>query len=119
VPYTHKAERLLTTSQAAALLGVHPQTLRAWTRSGKATCRSINERGDRRFTQTEIQRLRGKGVGTSRVALYVRVSGSTGQETSLVNQEAALRASTTGEVVSVYKDKGSGLSENAEGYDAC
>lgn len=47
--------------------------------------------------------------------LYVRVCGSTGQETSLTAQEEELRTTATGEVVKVVKDRGSGLKENRPG----
>jgi predicted site-specific integrase-resolvase len=49
--------------------------------------------------------------------LYCRVSGSTGQEASLANQEKVLRESATGEVGRVYKDRGSGLRERRAGLD--
>lgn len=50
-------------------------------------------------------------------ALYCRVSGSTGQESSLDNQERMLRDSAQGSVFRVYKDRGSGLRENRRGLD--
>jgi len=50
-------------------------------------------------------------------ALYCRVSGSTGQESSLANQETMLRESATGAVYRVYKDRGSGLRERRAGLD--
>lgn len=45
---------LLRTAQAAARLGIHPQTLRAWVRDGRLKCVRINERGDRRFQQADL-----------------------------------------------------------------
>jgi predicted site-specific integrase-resolvase len=48
-------------------------------------------------------------------ALYVRVSGSTGQEASLVNQEQTLRDTSRGVIYRVYKDTASGLRENRSG----
>ncbi|BCY08598.1 IS607 family transposase ISTko1 [Actinoplanes sp. L3-i22] len=53
--------------------------------------------------------------GVRREVLYLRVSGSSGQETSLVSQETELRASSRGEVVAVFKDRASGLRENRPG----
>ena len=50
-------------------------------------------------------------------ALYGRVSGSTGQESSLANQEKVLRESATGTVYRVYKDHGSGLRETRAGLN--
>ena len=40
---------LISVAQAAALLGVHPNTLRAWTDAGRLTAYRINARGDRRY----------------------------------------------------------------------
>lgn len=47
-------------------------------------------------------------------ALYCRVSGSTGREWSLANQERMLRDSSRGRV---YRDRGSGLRESRRGLD--
>ncbi len=47
----------------------------------------------------------------------MRVSGTTGQESSLVAQEEQLRASAIAEVVTVFKDKASGLRENRPGLN--
>lgn len=60
----------------------------------------------------------GEGVVGERVeALYCRVSGSTGQESSLGNQEQMLRESASGRVFRAYKDRGSGLRENRRGLN--
>ncbi|MFK4687444.1 putative resolvase [Streptomyces pristinaespiralis] len=48
---------------------------------------------------------------------WVRISGSSGQEPSLAAQEEELRATSTGEVVKVVKDRGSGLRENRPGLN--
>jgi diguanylate cyclase (GGDEF)-like protein/excisionase family DNA binding protein len=55
VPAT--ADPLLSVSQAARLLGVHPNTIRAWTDSGRLTAYRINERGDRRYRRSEVEAL--------------------------------------------------------------
>ncbi len=47
----------------------------------------------------------------------MRVSGSTGQETSLEAQEAELRATACGDHVVVVRDRGSGLQENRPGVN--
>lgn len=54
---------------------------------------------------------------TTAVAAYVRVSGSTGQESSLAGQEAELRDAFGDRIVKVYKDKASGLREHRPGLD--
>jgi predicted site-specific integrase-resolvase len=51
-------------------------------------------------------------------ALYCRVSGSTGPEASLANQESMLRESACGAVYHrVFKDRGSGVRETRAGLD--
>ena len=48
---------LLTVQGAAGLLGVHANTVRAWTDQGLLTCLRINSRGDRRYRHDEIDRF--------------------------------------------------------------
>ena len=48
---------LLTVKGAANLLGVHSNTVRAWTDQGMLTCLRINTRGDRRYRRQEIERF--------------------------------------------------------------
>src|SRR5688572_29225958 len=52
-----ESETLLSVAQAAALLGVHPNTIRAWTDAGRLTAYRINSRGDRRFRRGDVIRL--------------------------------------------------------------
>jgi diguanylate cyclase (GGDEF)-like protein/excisionase family DNA binding protein len=52
-----EADALLSVAQAAALLGVHPNTIRAWTDAGRLTAYRINVRGDRRFRRGDVIRL--------------------------------------------------------------
>ncbi len=47
----------------------------------------------------------------------VRVSGATGQESSLDAQEAELRATATGTVARVFRDRASGLREDRPGLE--
>jgi diguanylate cyclase (GGDEF)-like protein len=39
------------------VLGVHPNTVRAWTDQGRLTCLRINRRGDRRYRREDIERF--------------------------------------------------------------
>lgn len=74
--------------------------------------------GQRRFLLSDLHNFLGVTDPVEQVVrevLYVRVSGSTGQESSLAAQEAELLGSTTGRLVRVYKDRGSGLSEKRPG----
>jgi predicted site-specific integrase-resolvase len=114
-------ERLLRTAEAARALGLHPQTLRRFTKEGLITCERVNARGDRRYVEREVARFRAERTGASatrRAVLYVRVSGSTGQESSLKTQESELRERCLRdgvEVAGVYRDRASGLSEKRQG----
>lgn len=78
--------------------------------------------GQRIFEQADLDLYLGRPAAgrtpSARIeALYCRVSGSAGQESSLANQEAMLRESATGAVYRVYKDRGSGLREKLAGLD--
>jgi diguanylate cyclase (GGDEF)-like protein/excisionase family DNA binding protein len=50
-------EALLSVAQAAQLVGVHPNTIRAWTDAGRLTAYRINARGDRRFRRNDVERI--------------------------------------------------------------
>lgn len=52
-----KPDALLSVAQAASLLGVHPNTVRAWTEAGRLTAYRINARGDRRFRHDDVTRI--------------------------------------------------------------
>jgi diguanylate cyclase (GGDEF)-like protein/excisionase family DNA binding protein len=47
----------LTVTKAARLLGVHPNTVRAWSEQGRLRYYRINERGDRRYRLADLQRF--------------------------------------------------------------
>ena len=47
----------MSVAQAAALLGVHPNTVRSWTEAGRLPAFRINARGDRRFRKGDVERL--------------------------------------------------------------
>ena len=111
---------------AARICGVSKDTIRTWSRKGKLPYFTINERGDRRFYIKDLYQVMGldtleRACATpTRVALYLRVSGSTGQDSSLKAQEDQLREAANeqrvhGTVISVYKDKASGLNQNRPG----
>ncbi|WP_436535744.1 IS607 family transposase [Actinoplanes sp. HUAS TT8] len=105
----------LRLAPAAAYLGVHPITLRRWADDGRVEVVWVGR--ERRFDTEALDAFLGvtSDVQKRREALYVRVSGSTGQGTSLSAQEAELRATSSGEVVAVFKDRASGLRENRPG----
>src|SRR5688500_13326609 len=47
----------LTVTKAARLLGVHPNTIRAWSDAGRLRYYRINPRGDRRYRMGDLQRF--------------------------------------------------------------
>jgi diguanylate cyclase (GGDEF)-like protein/excisionase family DNA binding protein len=55
-------EALVSVAQAAALLGVHPNTVRAWTDAGRLPAFRINARGDRRYRTGDVERLLAEGT---------------------------------------------------------
>ncbi len=52
-----KQDKLIRISEAADLLSVHPETLRRWDREGKVQTVVINDRGDRRFKLSEVNKF--------------------------------------------------------------
>ena len=54
MPITPTAASLPIT-KAARVLGVHPNTLRAWADRGRIRCLRVNARGDRRFLVEDLQ----------------------------------------------------------------
>ena len=75
---------LLSVAQAAARLGVHPNTVRAWTELGRLPAYRINARGDRRFRAADVDRILvedgsstspvGAAHGSAAVALFGRIA---------------------------------------------
>jgi predicted site-specific integrase-resolvase len=109
---------LLRLSVAARRVGLHPDTLRVWADAGKVEVVWVGR--ERRFPSQALEGLVAGDAGQVRVrreALYVRVSGRTGQESSLAAQEAELRATARGEVVAVFRDRASGMREHRPGLD--
>jgi diguanylate cyclase (GGDEF)-like protein/excisionase family DNA binding protein len=47
----------LSVAKAAQVLGVHPNTVRAWSEAGRLRYYRINERGDRRYRLGDLQRF--------------------------------------------------------------
>jgi excisionase family DNA binding protein len=50
----HRQRELLTVSQVAELLNVHPNTVRRWAAEGSLTAYRIGRRGDRRFPRPQV-----------------------------------------------------------------
>ena len=62
---------MLTVSEVARLLHVHPNTLRRWSNNGRIRSYRINPRGDRRYRLRDIEgflaQLNSHGDGASEV----------------------------------------------------
>lgn len=52
-----KVVKLLKINAAAEMLSVNPETLRRWDRSGKLKAIIISKRGDRRYKESDIEKL--------------------------------------------------------------
>lgn len=52
-----RAIKLLRIREAAEMLGVNPETLRRWDKSGKLKAIIISKRGDRRYKKEDIVRF--------------------------------------------------------------
>ncbi|MHB8323903.1 MAG: IS607 family transposase [Candidatus Dormibacteria bacterium] len=102
---------------AAERLGIHPVTLRRWADEGRVPV--VRPGRERRFRSEGLDRFLGQAPKDipRREALYVRVSGTPGQESSMAAQEEELRASSTGEVVGVFRNRASGLRGHRPGLD--
>jgi putative resolvase len=106
---------LLRLSKAARRLGIHPVTLRIWADTGKIDVTWVGR--ERRFDETDVEAMKitPGGERLRLEGLYARVSGATGQESSLAAQEAELRSTSAGEIAAVFRDRASGLREDRPG----
>ena len=105
-------------SKAAERLGIHPMTLRQWAIDGKIPFSWAGR--ERRFSSADVENMKRGGPASARPRLellYVRVSGSSGQEPSVAAREEELRATAAGTVVKVVRDRGSGLRESRPGLN--
>ncbi|MBI2775856.1 MAG: GAF domain-containing protein [Chloroflexi bacterium] len=55
--HSRPADATLTVTKAAQVLGVHPNTIRAWSDAGRLRYYRINPRGDRRYRLNDLQRF--------------------------------------------------------------
>ncbi|HJW21837.1 MAG TPA: GAF domain-containing protein [Candidatus Limnocylindrales bacterium] len=59
------ADATMTVTKAAQVLGVHPNTVRAWSDAGRLRYYRMNPRGDRRYRMTDLQHFLAVSVATS------------------------------------------------------
>ena len=52
-----KRSRMLTTTEAARYLSVHPNTVRRWEKQGLLPAYRLGTRGDRRFLREDMDRF--------------------------------------------------------------
>jgi diguanylate cyclase (GGDEF)-like protein/excisionase family DNA binding protein len=97
---------LLTVQGAALLLGVHANTVRAWTDQGLLTCLRINSRGDRRYRREEIDRY------LSRAKVEAHSPSQTGRDDAL--SRLVSQAATEGTRTRAVLDEIGRLSANAD-----
>jgi diguanylate cyclase (GGDEF)-like protein len=58
----------LPITRAARLLGVHPNTLRAWADQGRVRCLRVNARGDRRFLLADLRAFMSSAESPPRIS---------------------------------------------------
>src|SRR5215467_9269086 len=95
--------------EAAEYLGMSVVGVRKAAEEGRLPCRRSRS-GHRLFDRADLDAYQGRSTpvidpgGRERLeALYCRVSGSTGHESSLANQEQMLRDTSRGGVFRVYR----------------
>ena len=87
--HPHPIDATLTVARAARVLGVHPNTVRAWSDAGRLRYYRINPRGDRRYRIGDLNRfMAGAVAGSSADAASRR--GGRGGMTSDLRLEVAL-----------------------------
>ena len=65
---TRPIDATLSVTKAARLLGVHPNTVRAWSDAGRLRYYRINPRGDRRYRLGDLQRFLAAAENTPEIA---------------------------------------------------
>src|SRR5436309_13895992 len=60
---TRPIDATLSVTKAARMLGVHPNTIRAWSDAGRLRYYRINPRGDRRYRLGDLQRFLAAAAG--------------------------------------------------------
>ena len=108
--------KLLTIHEAAALLGVSPQTLRRWERKGKAIPSQRTAGGQRRYSLHDVSPHIRSCLNERHTIAYARVS-SHDQKEDLHRQEKMLElfCSSHGWTFEIISDLGSGMNYHKRG----
>jgi diguanylate cyclase (GGDEF)-like protein/excisionase family DNA binding protein len=75
---TRPIDATLSVTKAARLLGVHPNTVRAWSDAGRLRYYRINPRGDRRYRLGDLQRFLAAAENSPEVAAPGQPWGTSG-----------------------------------------
>jgi len=95
-------DALISVAQAAALLGVHPNTIRSWTDAGRLAAYRINARGDRRYRHGDVERLLAEGADGPEPAMAIPDAQRDGELAVLARlAQGAAAASNTSAVCRV------------------
>ena len=94
----------LTVTKAARLLGVHPNTVRAWSDAGRLRYYRINPRGDRRYRLGDLQRF----LAAAEQPVVERLAGAPRRSLDLASVARAVAAARRGDApgVIVLDDEG-------------
>lgn len=119
MPRLFETSDLMRAGEAARYLGMSWDGVRKASAEGQIA-HTMSASGQRLYHRRDLDAHLGRAtplpVPHVRVeAWYSRISGSTGQESSLASQEAELRATSSGRLYRVYTDKASGLNERRAG----
>ena len=68
---SNESAKMLTTSEVADRLNVHPNTVRHWCRQGRLKAYRLGNRGDRRFKATDVDSLLTAENCSERVVLII------------------------------------------------
>ncbi len=78
-PLTRPIDATLSVTKAARLLGVHPNTVRAWSDAGRLRYYRINPRGDRRYRLGDLQRFLAAAENSPELGPGIATAAPTGR----------------------------------------
>ena len=86
----------LSVTKAAHVLGVHPNTIRAWSEAGRLRYYRINDRGDRRYRLVDLQRFLTAAASDTPAAIADAAQPATSRGASADARTATLTDSAAG-----------------------
>ena len=90
---TRPIDATLSVTKAARLLGVHPNTVRAWSDAGRLRYYRINPRGDRRYRLGDLQRFLANAENAPDLATGGGFGAAAGRRSAGAHERAAEVAS--------------------------